>query len=214
MTAKSPLLCLTLAAVLFSASAHGEEAPTGMVEMTTWALDPLEKEDFSTALERLQQVMERYPSPLAARWAGFCLQRLGRLVEAAAMYRQALSLTPPPDDEVTHEQAQEKAKALLAKVEARIPHLTLQVEGVSAEVEAEGEEIDVGAPRDDLEVVRRKDLHEQEVSHLEAQGEEERQRRDSENDAHRCRRKVPQMAPEIGGHRPQSPAANHSPSPF
>ena len=76
------------------------------------------------------------------------------------------------------------------------------VESVPSKIEAQSEEIDISAPRRDLEMVCRKDLHQKQLPHLETQCEEERQRSDTQDDTHRSRREVAPVADKVGRHSP------------
>jgi len=83
------------------------------------------------------------------------------------------------------------------------------VEGVPSEVETKDEEINVGALRYDLEMVRREDLDQKKVPDLEAEGEKEGQRRDPQNDADRGRSEMFPVTNKIRQDGAHPPPADH-----
>lgn len=86
-------------------------------------------EQFAKAAQLLLQDMECHPWPVVAFYAGLAHERLGKLVEARALYQRAIRFKAEGDGESLQQQqrAQEGARAELPKLEVRIPRLTLLV---------------------------------------------------------------------------------------
>jgi hypothetical protein len=124
--------CLFLAALLVSIHAFGEEEATDGNERMAEGLKAFDEGKYESAAKLLLEDLKSNPWPSSAYYAGLSLEKLGRLLEAAKLYRKALDLELPTDPiEVTQMQkrAQQKAKEQLAEVNKRIPTLTLHVEG-------------------------------------------------------------------------------------
>ena len=124
--------CLFLAALLVSIHAFGEEEATDGNERMAEGLKAFDDGKYESAAKLLLEDLKSNPWPSSAYYAGLSLEKLGRLLEAAKLYRKALDLELPTDPiEVTQMQkrAQQKAKEQLAEVNKRIPTLTLRLEG-------------------------------------------------------------------------------------
>ncbi len=117
-----------------------------LVAVAAWAqdIDPQERQaalelatsgdalfasgNYATALERFTRASELVAAPTLMVRQAECLEKLGRLVEAAATYRKAAQF--PVDDNATEpfRLAVAAAKSRLAAVEARTSHLEIIVQ--------------------------------------------------------------------------------------
>ena len=147
MNRPSARFCLFLAALLVSINAVGQEEATDQHNTMAEGLKAFDEGKYESAAELLLEDLKSNPWPTSAYYAGLSLEKLGRLLEAAKLYQEALDLEPPTEPaEVAQmqERAQEKAKKQLAEVKKRIPSLTLRLEGAAPE--------DVAVTVDDVRV--------------------------------------------------------------
>jgi hypothetical protein len=102
----------------------------------TAGLEAYEKGQYELAARLLREDLKNNPWPTSAYYAGVALEQVGKLVEAAELYQEALDLVLPVGEEEYEQmqkRAQGEAKQRLAQVKGRIPHLTLRLEGASPE---------------------------------------------------------------------------------
>lgn len=94
-------------------------------------IERFEKERWAEAHERLGRAFELYPAPTVALLDGKALEKLGRLVEAEAMFRRAAEM--PVDDESPKPflRAVREAERERARVAALVPSLTIEVRGAT-----------------------------------------------------------------------------------
>jgi hypothetical protein len=105
--------------------------------------------DYARAHDRLQRAFSLFPAPTIAVLDARALARLGRLVEAAAAYRQSIAAPVDPTSPPAFRDAVVRAEAELASLERRLPRLTLRVvdapRGARVQVWLDGAEV---SPRD------------------------------------------------------------------
>lgn len=85
--------------------------------------------DYETAASQLEQAYGVVKVPTIALYRARALAKLGKLVEASEVYREATMLSFDRGQRETQEQAQAEAKAEREKLLPRIPRLTAVVEG-------------------------------------------------------------------------------------
>jgi hypothetical protein len=123
-------------ALLVSVNALAEEGPKSQSDTMTQGLEAYEKGQYELAARLLREDLKSNPWPTSAYYAGAALEQLGKLVEAAELYQEAIDLVLPTGTEeyqVMQKRAQEDARRRLAQIRKRIPHLVLQLEGASPE---------------------------------------------------------------------------------
>src|SRR5512145_319757 len=93
-----------------------------------------ERGEFERAREQFMAAHALAEVPTVAVWAARAHERVGRLLEASALYRQALAMQP---NELWTGQVQQKAQGAateaLTALESRIPVLQLELVGGNAE---------------------------------------------------------------------------------
>jgi hypothetical protein len=87
---------------------------------------------YETAAQKLLQAFEVVKVPTLAVYAARALVKIGRLVEASELYLKAQRLTPAPDWPEVQLKSQREAKEARAKLLVRIPRLTVELKGASA----------------------------------------------------------------------------------
>jgi hypothetical protein len=117
-------------------------------EMAQQALELMHQERFSEAQALFAKAYQLVPAPTIALLEGRALEQMGRLVQAAERYRVATrtpvgSKTTP----AAFQAAARDAARDLARVEVKIPHLTILIEGrvprgSQARVDVDGQEIE------------------------------------------------------------------------
>jgi hypothetical protein len=94
--------------------------------------------DFGTAAEKLEKAFKILAAPSLGLWSARTFEKLGWLVEASRRYQDVIKLQPIGGDIEVQRKALQDAAPELAALEARIPILTIVIEGVPlASVEVE-----------------------------------------------------------------------------
>lgn len=88
---------------------------------------------FAEALDRFERAQALYPAPTLGVRTARCLEKLGRLVEAAERYREVATADLGPSPQFQYRQAQAEAKRERAALLPRIPELEVVVKGDRAE---------------------------------------------------------------------------------
>jgi tetratricopeptide (TPR) repeat protein len=86
---------------------------------------------YADAVDRLRRAYELVPAPTIAVLEAQALIRLGRLVDAAERYEEAIRFPLGPDAGDAFRQAAQDARAALDKLQARIPQLVVVVRGAT-----------------------------------------------------------------------------------
>jgi hypothetical protein len=93
------------------------------------ALDLFKAGDFDAALQKFTQADALVPAPTLKVRAARCLDKLGRMREAAERYREVIAIELKPFSPRVHIEAREEAVAELAKLIAATPRLTVLLAG-------------------------------------------------------------------------------------
>jgi hypothetical protein len=106
------------------------------------AMDLFEAGDFSTALGKFREADALVPAPSLKIRVARTLDKLDRMLEAAAVYREIIATELAPSDPPPHHEARRQAVPELAALLEQLPTVLLIVEGegeARAEVEPRGE---------------------------------------------------------------------------
>jgi hypothetical protein len=136
MTRACSFFCPLAVALLLGANALAEGSSTTPSDKMASGLEAYEKGQYEAAAQLLRDDLKSNPWPTSAYYAGQSLEHLGKLVQAAELYQQALDLVPPAgtaEYDQIQKRAQEDARQRLAEIKERIPRLTLRLEGASSE---------------------------------------------------------------------------------
>ena len=123
------LLCCWAAVLAFSAPVRAQEAVGEDRKRMMDGFDAYAQSKYARAATLLTEVLSRVPRPTVAYYAGRANEQLGKLVEAAALYRRAAGLPAPGTGKLlkAEQRAQSDAEVSLAALEPRIPRLTLRI---------------------------------------------------------------------------------------
>jgi len=117
-----------------------------------------ERGDFETAEQRFSRAYEIAGVPSLGLWHARCLAKLGRLVEAAARYRDVVTSDVsalPKAKQRVHQQAQADAVREQAQLDARIPRLIVRFDAdlvVGPRTYVDGVEVALGQGQPQVEV--------------------------------------------------------------
>jgi len=95
-------------------------------------IDLYEKGRYPDALQRLERAYAVLKAPTLALWLARALEKNGKLVEAAERYREVIRAPLESDAPQVFVDAQASARTELAQLEARIPTVTVVLEGAPA----------------------------------------------------------------------------------
>ncbi len=120
-----------LAAALVAFPAFGQTSAEVMTarEIASRGLDAYDAGDYQTAADRLQEAYLVVKVPTVALYRARALAKLGRLVEASEIYREASLLTIEKGREEQQREAQRDAELEREALLPRIPRITVLVEG-------------------------------------------------------------------------------------
>ncbi len=138
-------LAVALAAWPHPARAMDDSNKEAIRSLSNQAAADFQQGQYEAAREKFSRAYEIAKVPKLAVWAARANEKLGHLVTAYELYRQALSLEPNDlwKGDV-QQQAQKDAQQELDKLQPRIPKLTIVVESASA--------TDVSVKMDDVQV--------------------------------------------------------------
>lgn len=145
------LAALVLAPAAF-AQAPDEAAQSAARTLGLAALVLYDKGDYPRALEKFEQAYLVYKAPTLGLGSARCLVKLGRLVAASERYNEVARIELDPSASIAFRQAKQEAELEGKELEAKLPKLTLVVEGASPDeisVTLDGRPIDtssLGAP--------------------------------------------------------------------
>jgi hypothetical protein len=88
--------------------------------------------DYETALALFRRAYSLYPAPTVVLYEARSLEKLGRLLEADEAYTRTAQLSVGPDAPAQFAEAVAQARQEERALRARIPTLTVEVQGVSA----------------------------------------------------------------------------------
>jgi hypothetical protein len=89
--------------------------------------------EYAVAQQRLEQAFQLLRVPSLGLWSARALVQTGKLVAAAARYREILGLAVSSGKEAVQKQAQLEAKQELAQLEPRIPRFGVQLVGAAGQ---------------------------------------------------------------------------------
>ncbi|MBI4705783.1 MAG: hypothetical protein HY744_32215 [Deltaproteobacteria bacterium] len=112
------------------------------------ALDLYDAGDYQAALAKFEQADRLTPAPTLKVRMARCLDKLGRLIDAAAQYREVIDFDLGPRALPVHRQAQEQAVKDLATLLEQTPSIEIRVRGPGADravVRLDGRELPAAA---------------------------------------------------------------------
>lgn len=122
-------LCATALAWGTPANAQIDDASrTAARALGTSGLEAYEAGRFQEASDKLEKAYAIARVPTLALWSARSLEKLGRLVEAAERYREAIGIQLGEGEHELQRRAQVEAQAELHGLEPRIPLLVIEVE--------------------------------------------------------------------------------------
>jgi hypothetical protein len=135
MTKSRSSLALLLALLLLSVDAYAQGSAANDEEQMVAGLKAFADGDFERAAALLSEDLQSHPWPTVAYYAGQAQEKLGKLVEAAELYRRAAELEAPGTgrDRELEQAAKQKARGQLSELEPRIPRLVLKIDRPSSE---------------------------------------------------------------------------------
>jgi tetratricopeptide (TPR) repeat protein len=119
------------------------------IELAVDGMKRFDAQDYAGALAKLAAANQLLPAPSLTLHIGRCLEQLGRLCEAAAAYRTAVSFDLGPSAKAALRESQADARRELARLEPTIPTVSVTVRGdgaAEAEVLADGKRIGSAGP--------------------------------------------------------------------
>lgn len=141
------LAALALAPPAF-AQPPDEAAQSAARTLGLAALTLYDQGDYPRALEKFEQAYLVYKAPTLGLGAARCLVKLGKLVAASERYSEVARTELDPSATIAFRQAKEDAEREGAELAAKVPKLTLRVEGASPEeisVTLDGRPIDASS---------------------------------------------------------------------
>jgi hypothetical protein len=149
--------CVALGFLLLAPASRADDAASSTREsaraLADEGADAFAKGDYARAHERLQRAFSLVPAPTIAVLDARALSSLGRLLEAGAAYRLALSTAVDDTSPRTFHEAVVHARTELALLEQRLPRLTVRVRnaprGARVQVWLDGDEMvprELGTP--------------------------------------------------------------------
>jgi hypothetical protein len=127
-----PILAAILAAWPHPAGAVDDSDKEAIRSLSNQAAADFDQHRYEAARDKFLRAYGLAQVPKLAMWAARANERLGHLVTAYELYRQALSLQPNDLWKAdAQQQAQKDAEAELTKLQPRIPKLTIIVEGAN-----------------------------------------------------------------------------------
>jgi hypothetical protein len=135
---QSLLTALVLASSIASASrVHAQpldaSSRKAAVELGGSGLDAYDAGRYQEAREMLDKAFVVARIPTLGLWSGRALEKLGLWQEAAARFDETARLELVKDAPASHQEAQDDARKELADLQARMPALTIEIEGAPAE---------------------------------------------------------------------------------
>jgi hypothetical protein len=129
--------CVALGLLLLPTGARADGAAASAREsaraLADEGADAFARGDYVRAHQHLQRAFSLVPAPTIAVLDARALASLGRLIEAGAAYRQALSTTVDDTSPRTFHEAVVHARTELVLLEQRIPRLTVRVRNAPRE---------------------------------------------------------------------------------
>lgn len=114
---------------LASAQPMDESMRAAARDLAQQGVAAYEAGDFATATEKLERAYQVMSMPTIALWSARALTKGGRLLRASERYGDALRWTGTAADQKLQARAQEDASKEREALQARIPALTLVIEG-------------------------------------------------------------------------------------
>ena len=129
--------CAVVVALSLASGSAGAQAPD---EASLAAARQLGQEgvslylngEYATASEKLERAYAVVKVPTLGLWSARALEKLGKLVEALQRYREVTLFELKPADPAVFHSSQTDARAAYDALLARIPQLTVELEGASA----------------------------------------------------------------------------------
>ena len=113
-----------------SAQAAGDDATRAVArELGAEGIEAYQANDYAGAEDKLDRAYRLFSTPTLGLWSARAHLKQGHWVEAAERYRDAMRASPAVGDKASQKQAQLDADQELATLLARMPSLTVRVEG-------------------------------------------------------------------------------------
>lgn len=129
-----PVLWAILLASVAPTSLQAQAGPDASTraaarELAEAGIDAYLADNFTLAEEKLERAYALFPTPTLCLWSARTQVKLGRLVEAAERYRETLLATDNVGNSSVQKNAKSEAAQELEALKARIPAITINVEG-------------------------------------------------------------------------------------
>lgn len=149
MKTRHALLVFALAAGLCispgASAQEGDETTRAAVRALAAEGDVLlEKGDYSAALDRFRRAAALIAAPTVRLREATCLEKLGKWIEAADLYRKVSRTELKPGDPASFRQATEQAATQAVALDAKIPKLVFALSGsdlAGATIEVDGQAV-------------------------------------------------------------------------
>src|SRR5678815_4075569 len=139
------ILCALVAAIPARAQPNVDDATRSAAATLGQAgLALYKKGDYTGALAKFDQAEQLVQAPTLGVRAARCLEKLGRLVDAAERYQRVIGMTLDASWPEVHRQAQRDAVTERAALLPRIPSIEVVVEGArpgASRVTVDGKEV-------------------------------------------------------------------------
>lgn len=124
-----------LAAALISNSAFAvdDASRAAARRMATTGVEAFQREDYATAVEKLEHAYEVLQAPSIGLWLARALVKQGRLVAASERYVEVGRLSVAQGEKSVQEAAKKDAATELEALLPRIPNLVVNLEGATAQ---------------------------------------------------------------------------------
>jgi hypothetical protein len=129
-------LALAWTALATPSLAGDDTARAAARRMATAGVEAYQRDDFATAVDKLERAYQVLPAPSIGLWLARALAKQGHLVEASERYLEVTRLATTSGDTTVQAAAKNEAAAELEALTPRIPSVVIRVEGAKgAEVQ-------------------------------------------------------------------------------
>lgn len=128
----SLLSCLLAPANLHAADTLDRDTREAARKLGYSGIEAYQAGNYGAASEKLDKAYRVAAVPSLGLWSARALVKLGKLVEAAERYREVGALRVSSGDQAVQKKAQAEAASDLVALEAKIPKLTVHLEGAAA----------------------------------------------------------------------------------
>lgn len=122
-------LFLSILAITLSPALARAADPAAAAKAARQGITLYQEGKYEDALERLSAAEAGPKNPVVTHFKAQCLEKLGRFAEAREAYEAAASMTLSDDAPDMHKKTQDKARADLADLDARLAVVVVEVKG-------------------------------------------------------------------------------------